>query len=140
MSNVPPEAFAELQAVYADLEAELEPLRRQCATRGLCCDFAALGHMLYVTTLEAAYMARAGVVPHEAQMGEGKCPFLRGNLCGLRTHRALGCRVYYCDRTYEEERNALCEKMLKRVRDIETRFGLEHSYQAVTRTNFREFE
>jgi Fe-S-cluster containining protein len=63
---------------------------------------------------------------------DGTCPFLRGKLCGIRDHRALGCRIYYCDRTYEEDRNAVYESHLKEVRAIEARYGIEHSYRPVT--------
>ncbi|HYF51294.1 MAG TPA: hypothetical protein VEJ63_17905, partial [Planctomycetota bacterium] len=57
-------------------------------------------------------------------------------LCGVREHGALGCRIYYCDRTYEENRNEVYERFLKRVREIETRFGIEHSYRPVTEIDF----
>jgi hypothetical protein len=129
-------AFLELRTLYTQLGSELEPFRRHCDTRGTCCNFTKTGHKLYVTTLEAAEMARAGVAADETQAAEGICPFLRGKLCGVREHRALGCRIYYCDRTYEENRNEVYERFLKRVREIEARYGIEHSYRSVTEIDF----
>ncbi len=132
MSAIPDGALSALHAVYRQLDVEIEPLRRFCDSRGLCCHFASSGHMLFVTGLEAAGMAGSAEAPDAAQAAAGSCPFLRGKLCGIRGQRALGCRIYFCDKTHEEERNALYERFLKEVRDIEARFGLEHSYQPVT--------
>ena len=53
---IPEEAFTELRAVYERLAVALEPFRRHCASRGICCRFSTSGHMLYVTGLEAADM------------------------------------------------------------------------------------
>ncbi len=129
-------ARLELRALYEQLALELEPLRRHCDARGLCCNFAETGHMLYVTGLEAAEMRSAPAAPDMALSAAGKCPYLQGKLCGAREHRAIGCRIYFCDRTYEEERNALYEKYLKLARGIEARHGLEHSYMPVTQVGF----
>ena len=131
---IPATAFAELRELYARLSAELEPFRRHCDARGVCCNFAAHGHRLYVTSLEAAEMANAGV-PADAALGS--CPFLKGKLCGVREHRALGCRMYFCDTTYDEQRNALYEKFLREIRAIEARHGVEPMYTQVTEVEFK---
>ena len=136
MAAIPESARIELRALYAQLAAELEPLRRYCDARGLCCNFTAADHMLYVTALEAAEMAACPEQPDMALSADGKCPYLRGNLCGCREHRAIGCRIYFCDRTFEEQRNALYEKCLTAAREIETRHGIEHSYTPVTKVDF----
>jgi hypothetical protein len=138
ISTVPEAALVELREIYARLATALEPYRRHCDMRGVCCDFAKCGHMLYVTGLEAAEMIKSGVAPDPALAEDGKCPFLRGNQCGIRDHRAIGCRIYYCDKTYNDERNALCEKYLREAREIEARYGIEHSYMAITNIVFAE--
>ena len=138
MSAIPAAAFDELRRVYAELSAELEPLRRHCDMRGICCNFREHGHKLFVTGLEAAEMARSGEQPDSEQSRAGVCPFLRGKLCGVREHRALGCRIYYCDTTYEEQRNAVYEKFLKLVREIEAKHKIEHTYSDVTKLEFPE--
>lgn len=132
-------AHDELRKVYDELAVALEPFRRHCAARGICCNFARTGHMLYLTDLEASEMARAGMAA-ESQSNDGVCPYLRGNLCGAREHRALGCRIYFCDRTYEEDRNALYERFLHRIREIEGSHGIAHSYRAVTSVDFKDFQ
>jgi hypothetical protein len=134
--SVPETALLELRSLYEQLARELEPFRRYCDARGLCCNFTAAGHMLYVTPLEAAEMAATPERPDMAQSTEGKCPYLRGKLCGAREHRAIGCRIYFCDGTYEDERNALYEKFLKAAREIEARHGIEHGYVPITKVEF----
>jgi Fe-S-cluster containining protein len=140
MTSVPAAALAALQECYAQLAVALQPFQRHCAARGNCCNFAATGHRLYVTDLEAARMAAAGVEPERGQAERGLCPFLRGQLCGVREHRAIGCRIYFCDTTYEEERNALYETFLARVREIEATHSIPHRYRNVTAIDFSEFE
>jgi hypothetical protein len=139
MISIPAAALAELQALYTKLGEELEPVRRHCDGRGICCRFSKCGHMLYLTDIEAAEMARSGVEPSAAQSAEGNCPYLRGSMCGIRDFRAIGCRLYYCDKTYHEDRNALCEKFLKAAREIEARYGIAHRYRPVTQIDFKEF-
>jgi len=138
MSEIPEQAFAELAAVYARMDEAFAPLARRCVQCSDCCDFAVIGHMLYVTGLEAAWMAQAGEEPVAAQSLDGKCPFQRVNLCSIREHRALGCRAFFCDRTYQEERNAIYERFLKQVRAIETLYHLEHTYQPITQLSFQD--
>lgn len=133
MHTCPDTAHQELRALYQRLDAELAPFRRRCDATGRCCNFAATGHMLFVTRLEAAEMARAGAEPDAAQAAAGRCPYLRGTQCGIREHRALGCRIYYCDRTHEEDRNALYERFLKEIRAVEARHGIEANYGPVTK-------
>lgn len=137
--EIPIAAMDELQVLYARLAAELEPLRRHCDSRGVCCRFSQCGHMLYLTDLEAAEMTRSGATPDAAQSEAGTCPYLRGGLCGIRDQRGIGCRLYYCDRTYHDDRNALCEKYLKEARQIEARYGIAHRYRPVTQIDFKEF-
>ena len=136
IAAIPATAFAELRELYARLSAELEPFRRHCDARGICCNFVAHGHRLYVTALEAAEMANAGVPANRALAESGSCPFLNGMLCGVREHRALGCRMYFCDTTYDEQRNALYEKFLSAIRAIETKHGIEPSYTQITEVEF----
>jgi Fe-S-cluster containining protein len=140
MDEIPEQALDELQEVYGRLTAALEPYKRHCDLRGNCCDFALHGHMLYVTGLEAAGMLRAGLIADKLQQQDGKCPFLNGKMCGIRDHRALGCRLYYCDTTHEVSRNELYERFLKDVRAIEVRYNLETSYRPVTEINFQDLQ
>jgi hypothetical protein len=138
--RIPKGALAELRALYSELDGALGPFARRCVARGNCCHFRTTGHMLYVTDLEAAEMALSAAAPQNAQSTAGTCPYLAGTQCGARERRALGCRIYYCDGTYETERNAVCETFLARIRAIEKAHGIGHQYRPVTGVDFeREF-
>ena len=131
--DVPTAAFDELRAVYREMETALAPYRRVCESSGRCCRFASADHMLFVTGLEAAWMAQADQPRDPAMLAEGSCPYLREGLCSIREHRALGCRIYYCDRDGEEQRNEVYETFLRRIRAIETKFDLPSTYMPVTK-------
>ena len=133
MIDLTPAAERDLEAIYARLDEALEPYLRPCEATGRCCRFARSEHMLFVTGLEAAYMLRGGQPLDPDQLAEGSCPFLRETRCGIRKHRALGCRIYFCDRTGEEERNTLYEDHLRAIRKLEIRHGIAHSYGPVTK-------
>ncbi|MFH0939138.1 MAG: hypothetical protein V1899_07655 [Planctomycetota bacterium] len=132
MQDIPKQAFVELAAVYARIDEALALFAHHCVLCGNCCDFADIGHMLYVTDLEAAWMLESSVKPLAHQSRDGKCPFQHLRRCAIREHRAMGCRIYCCDRAYRDERHEIYERFLKQVRDIEARYRLEHSYQAIT--------
>jgi Fe-S-cluster containining protein len=89
--------FAELEALYADLERELPRYRFTCAASGKCCDFDAYGHRLYVTTIEAEYFFLHGPGA-PLNDSERLCPAYgeEDRLCHAREGRMLGCRAYFC--------------------------------------------
>ncbi|MDA0802417.1 MAG: YkgJ family cysteine cluster protein [Planctomycetota bacterium] len=80
--------------------------RATCLASGRCCQFAAFGHRLYVTGLEAAIVLdaarEAGCEPTldavEAARARGSCPFLQGRACGIHAIRPIPCRAFFCDR------------------------------------------
>ena len=84
--------------------------------------------MLYVTGLEAAGMLRSGERVDTEQIKQGTCPFLRDKLCGIRDHRALGCRIYYCDPSYQETGNRITEQYLQELKCLADERGLAWSY------------
>lgn len=138
--NAPPAASATLRALYQRLDDELSPWRRSCRGCGECCCFDRAEHTLFLTALEAVEMAAAGTTALAAapssvgtpsspeRKRRGPCPFMREHLCAAREHRALGCRLYFCDEKGEERRRELYEKYLKAIRDCERRHGVEHLY------------
>lgn len=89
-------ALAALEALYAELDAELPRWAFSCSASGNCCDFDAWGHRLYASTLEAEYFFRHA--PEErANQDARQCPAWGADrLCKARAGRMLGCRTYYC--------------------------------------------
>ncbi len=123
-------AFRELEAIYSDLQAELDTLRPKCELSGRCCRFTSFGHQLFVTRLELRYvMERAGPPPPGA---DGVCPWLKDGLCSVRDHRMLGCRIFFCDESYKEAMGPLYEKYHRRVKELHARHGVAYEYGELT--------
>lgn len=119
-------AFRELEGIYGDLDRELAALRPRCELSGRCCRFREYGHQLWTTPIEFEYLRRHAGVP--GPVPEGSCPFLRGGLCGVRPHRMLGCRIYFCDPAYAPAMGPLYERYHARIRDLHRRHGVPYRY------------
>lgn len=120
-------AFAELEALYAELEVELNELSPRCELSGLCCRFEEADHELYATGLEADFTADRHPQAPEPE-AEGRCPYHVAGRCQAREGRPLGCRTYYCDDSKREGLEALHESYLARVRELESGLGYPASY------------
>jgi uncharacterized protein len=125
-------AFAELERVYADLEAELPRYKFVCVASGDCCDFDAFGHRLYVTTLEAEHFLRNS--PRQrANQNPRHCPAWGADrTCKARAGRMLGCRTFYCGDHKNGDPNEIYERYYRRVKDIHERHGLPFRYADIT--------
>jgi Fe-S-cluster containining protein len=119
-------AFRELEAVYADLERELSELRPVCRTSGRCCRFRESGHELWTTGLEFEYLLAHRGLPETSS--REACPYLKDGLCGVRDHRMLGCRIYFCDPGYASAMGPLYERYHRRIKDIHQRQGIPYDY------------
>lgn len=117
-------AMSDLEALYAELEAELAARNPRCELSGRCCRFKDYGHQLWTTDLELEYLFR-GVSP---RAGEGVCPYLEAGRCGARSHRMLGCRIHFCDPGFKDEMGPLYERYHRRVKEIHARHGIPYAY------------
>lgn len=130
-----PQVRGALEAVFADIAAEISRRAPACWASGRCCNFERAGHRLYVTGLEAAYtvtgldagtpLTRAGL---DAALARGGCPFQAQNLCGVHTIKPVACRVYFCDRSAQGWQRELSERMHERVRALHDTLGVEYRY------------
>lgn len=122
------ELWSELERIYADLERELAELRPLCQRSGRCCRFKDFGHQLWTTGVELDYLVEHEGLPAAASADAGLCPYLRDGLCGVRDHRMLGCRIYFCDPTYATAMGPLYEKYHARIKELHRRHGLTYEY------------
>jgi Fe-S-cluster containining protein len=120
-------ALAELEALLAELDAEVAALSPRCELSGRCCRFEEVDHVLYATGLEADLAAarHPAAPPPEA---EGRCPYHVRGLCTAREGRPVGCRTYFCDERTTEPLQDLHERYLARVRAIEREHGIAPTY------------
>jgi Fe-S-cluster containining protein len=128
-----PVVQTELAAIYDYVMAAIDSRRPICTTSGRCCNFEAYGHRLYVTGLEAAYtIARLPSPLTRAALDEararGGCPFQSAKLCSIHDIKPLACRVYFCDTTAQDWMHQTSERMLKELRALHDRHGLEYRY------------
>jgi len=123
-----PDVRQGVDAIYADLAAQVDQRRPKCIVSGRCCRFEEYGHRLYVTTAElAAFLHGYETTPWPAALtqaveawdGRG-CPFQVGKLCGVHAVRPFGCRIYFCDETstaWQHEAYEAFHARLKRLHE-----------------------
>ena len=120
-------AFAELEALYRELDLEVDSHSPRCEMSGVCCRFEEAGHELFATALETDYTEhRHPTAP--APEAKGRCPYHVRGTCTARAGRPLGCRTYFCDPLTETALQELHEVFLARVRKIERTTGYPASY------------
>lgn len=125
-------AFADLEAIYADLDRELPRYKFVCQASGDCCDFEAFGHRLYVTTLEAEYFLVNS--PQRRFNDDAKqCPaWGPDRMCKARAGRMLGCRTFYCGTNKNADPNEIYERYYRRIKDLHTVHAIPFRYADVT--------
>jgi hypothetical protein len=114
-------------ALYQDLDREVAAAGPVCVASGRCCRFKEYGHVLFLSSLEADVLL-AQAPPYQQPVSPDFCPFQQDNLCTAREPRPLGCRVYYCDPSYQETGNRLTEKYLNRLKELAQAHGVAWCY------------
>jgi hypothetical protein len=119
----------ELHAIYAELHEAVAALGPVCELSGRCCRFTEMGHTLFVSAPEAALLL-ADAPPAVRALDDGAtCPWqdIQGR-CTAREARPLGCRVYFCDPSYEPHAAELSERYLGRLKRLAEAHGLPWHY------------
>jgi hypothetical protein len=119
------EVVAAVEAVYAEVAAEITKRQPVCVISGRCCRFEEYGHRLFVTTMElAAFVASHPQIP-EPDLG---CPFQVGKLCGVHQIRPFGCRMFYCDPAAQHWQNEVYERFHATLKRLHERFAVPYAY------------
>ena len=128
------EARGPLQVLYRELDAAVAAFGPACAVSGRCCRFEEYGHTLFLTAPEAAVLIEDAPPPVRPLDAGMTCPWqdLKGR-CTAREARPLGCRVYFCDPTYEEQAPMLTERFLDRLRRLVEERGWPWDYAPLHR-------
>jgi hypothetical protein len=113
--------------LYRAVDADVAAAGPVCVASGRCCRFKEYGHTLFMSNLEAEVLLAAA--PHfDRPVSADFCPFQKGNLCTAREPRPLGCRVYYCDPTYQDTGTRISEEYLRRLKRLADEHGVEWHY------------
>ncbi|MFO7900548.1 MAG: YkgJ family cysteine cluster protein [Planctomycetota bacterium] len=127
-AEVPPACLDRVEAVYAELDAELAGLGYACRACGECCDLAAHGFRLYLSTLELALILEREGLDRLPPERDGRCGFQAGGKCTIHPVRPLGCRTYFCDAD-GDELSPLHEAALRKLRRLAERYGCPWNYR-----------
>lgn len=132
---IDPESFrAEVQAIYAGVDADVARLEPVCAISGRCCRFVAYDHTLFVSAPEVAILLADAPPPVRALDEGATCPWQddRGR-CTARAARPLGCRVYFCDPSYTPHGPEIAEAAITRLKILVDERDLPWNYAPLHR-------
>ena len=122
-----------VNAIYADAEHEINDIKPRCEMSGRCCRFEEYGHRLFVTTAELAVFASAAKqCPAAMSMLKnddgGGCRFQQGLRCIAHPIRPMGCRMFFCDPSHEQELQTLFERMHTRLKLLHDELEIPYLY------------
>jgi hypothetical protein len=128
------EVKGELRTLYDKLDAEVAQLGPICQLSGRCCRFEEYGHTLFVSNSEVRFLLEVAPAPLRA-LDQGKtCPWQNtSGHCTARDGRPIGCRVYYCDPTFERSAHDLSERYIAQLKELTNRHGLAWNYAPLHR-------
>jgi hypothetical protein len=122
-----PELRQQVLAIYAEADAAVAAAGPRCESSGRCCRFKEYGHTLFISNLEAEVLLDSAP-PYAKPVSGDFCPFQVDNLCTAREPRPLGCRVYFCDPSYQDTGNAITETYLRRLKELAEAHGTGWRY------------
>jgi len=117
-----------MAAFYDQVDADIAAHRPVCRNRGVCCHFGRFGHRLFVTTLELTWFVQGLRERWRHPDQPDACPYHVDGVCTARTHRPLGCRVFFCESAAEAWQQNVYERHLGALRDMSMRLGIDYRY------------
>ncbi len=118
--NAPKPTLREsLRAVYDDLSVDVAQAGPVCDLSGRCCRFAEWDHTLFLSGIETDMLLAEAPPACRPLDGGMTCPWQdEQGRCTARESRPLGCRVYFCDPSYQERGQVLSETYLGRLKSV----------------------
>ena len=126
---LPEPARQALQRIYQALGTDVAAAGPVCELSGRCCRFLEFDHTLYLTEPEADWLLDQAPAPVRPLDDGATCPWQddRGH-CTAREARPLGCRVYYCDPSYQQRASELSEQYLGELKVLAATYDLNWNY------------
>jgi hypothetical protein len=130
-----PASFREpLRQLYGEVDREIRRLGPVCELSGRCCRFDEYGHTLFLSAPEAALLIADAPPPSRPLDDGATCPWQNSlGHCTARDARPIGCRVYFCDPTYQPHAPGVSEAFIGRLKALVNRFGLPWNYAPLHR-------
>jgi Fe-S-cluster containining protein len=118
-----------VQAIYQNLDKQIDPSGQSCKACGRCCDFDSFGHRLYITTPELLYF-KVRLAEHKnpiLPMTGGVCPYRKDGKCSVYPWRFAGCRIFNCTGDADMQ-SELSEKIIHQMKQICLQESLSYGY------------
>jgi hypothetical protein len=115
--------------IYEWIDARLSGAGRRagmCSVCGKCCDFAAFGHRLFITSPELLHFT-ASSTDGIRIMGGGRCPYNVGGKCETYATRFAGCRIFCCGGDAEFQ-STLTEAAIEKFKGLCLEYDLPYRY------------
>jgi hypothetical protein len=103
--------------VYAKADAAVAEAGPRCDASGRCCRFTEYGHTLFISHFEAEILL-GNAPPFTTPVSPDGCPFQVEGLCTARDSRPLGCRIYFCDPSYQTRMEEITEASIAQLKSI----------------------
>lgn len=113
--------------VYAEVDAAVAAAKPRCDASGRCCRFTEYGHTLFLSQFEADILLETAPA-YSKPVTRDFCPFQVENLCTARDSRPLGCRIYFCDPTFQEPQHAITEAAVAKLKAIADEYETGWNY------------
>src|SRR5436309_5566302 len=111
------EVRQKILTVYDAVDRAVAAAGPRCDASGRCCRFEEYGHTLFISQFEAELLLESAP-PFEQPVSKASCPFQIDNLCTARDERPLGCRIYFCDPSYQETGQRITEDAIAQLKRI----------------------
>lgn len=123
-----------LHQVYRDLDADVRAAGPVCDLSGRCCRFVEYDHTLFLSGPEATLLVADAPTPARELDDGATCPWqdARG-ACTAREARPLGCRVYFCDPSYQDRMYEITEEAIRGLRRVVEALDLPWDYAPLHR-------
>ena len=105
-------------AVYAAADAAIAAAAPRCDASGRCCRFTEYGHTLFISAFEAELLLAGAPIYKEGPFSRDGCPYQVNGLCTAREHRPLGCRIYFCDPSFQSRMAEITEEAIAALKRI----------------------
>ena len=123
-----PQALTSVDALYRDVQSEIDRRRPLCIVSGRCCRFDEFGHRLYVTTLELAHFLHH-LPPAQPRIDNpAGCPFQLNKLCTVHSLRPFGCRIFFCDASSTDWQSQMYEHFHARLKRLHQSLDVQYFY------------